>query len=260
MTTQIIMFIAATLSATTAFASDHHTTKLTTKNSLQNNIASTRTRPATQALQAKRMGGTFRPHTQNKPFRPPQFHTIDAELLPTALVEQTLSLESGWTIVSFNVLPLNTDAETLFADIAADMMLVKDNNGAFYSPEFNYNGLGEIEFGQGYFVNLKTETELTIRGRAVNPDQIVSVEPGWNTIGTTLDSDLDASCIDQYLAQFDPNYTDLLLVDSQGLEFDSSTQINDIGDLVPGLGYQLHLDTSTTIDFRWADVEDSCSP
>ncbi|GIR12989.1 MAG: hypothetical protein CM15mP23_15640 [Cryomorphaceae bacterium] len=40
----------------------------------------------------------------------------------------------------------------VFADIVSDVIIAKDYLGAAYLPEFNFNGIGDMEAGIGYQV------------------------------------------------------------------------------------------------------------
>ena len=256
---RMILALSALLTAPSSFANaPMSTTHTLNAGAHQADVASVQ--PSQRARQAKWAQANQRPGFTGKRIAPSRLRSLGGEYLPTNLVDQPIDLESGWTIVSFQSLPTNTDAAAVLADIEEDLLLIKDNSGNFYMPEVDFNGLGDLEFGQGYFVNMKFERFFTVRGRPAEPTMSMSLQPGWNTIGTTLATPIDALCLDRFLHDTDPNYAGLLMIDSNGAELDSDLQTNDIGDLEPGFGYQLHLDSSQNATFTWAEVESHCVP
>ena len=52
-------------------------------------------------------------------------------------------------------------ADAVFVDIIEDIVLVKDYLGSVYMPEMNFNGIGEMNPGQGYQVKTSNSTVLT---------------------------------------------------------------------------------------------------
>ena len=65
----------------------------------------------------------------------------------------SIDLYSGWNLIGY---PCSEpiDAEEAFSSIVEDIELVKDNNGTVYWPEFNFNGIGQLETLEGYQINL----------------------------------------------------------------------------------------------------------
>jgi len=60
-----------------------------------------------------------------------------------------LSLSQGWNMIGYTCQePLNViDA---FSSVEDKIIIVKDNLGNAYLPEFGYNGIGDLEFAKGY--------------------------------------------------------------------------------------------------------------
>ena len=257
MTLLPILSLAFTLNNAPAFAGSHEVSTPLPSATARDTVASPLRARATVA---KRAASTAGKRFNGKPAHPATLPTLGGEYLATNLVDQTMDLESGWTIISFQSLPTDTEVGHVLSSIDEDLMLIKDNVGNMYMPEANYNGIGDLEFGQGYFVNMKFERTLTVRGRPADPSANVMIHPGWNTIGTTLAQSIDAGCLDAYLQAHVPGYSAMLMVDSDGAELDTTTQQDDIGVLEPGFGYQLHLEAAHTIPFTWADIDSFCTP
>jgi hypothetical protein len=60
-----------------------------------------------------------------------------------------LSLTQGWNMIGYTcVEPLNVIE--VFSSVEDKIIIVKDNIGNAYLPEFGYNGIGDLEFAKGY--------------------------------------------------------------------------------------------------------------
>jgi len=77
-----------------------------------------------------------------------------------ALPEQTpISLNQGWGMFSY--LRTNAaNAEAVFADIIADVVIVKDNVGSAYLVEYGFNGIGDLLPGNGYQIKMSSPNTL----------------------------------------------------------------------------------------------------
>jgi hypothetical protein len=64
-----------------------------------------------------------------------------------------VNLVAGWNMIGYPCTQdmLLTDG---FSSIDDKISLVKNNNGAVYLPEFNFNGIGFLESGQGYQIKM----------------------------------------------------------------------------------------------------------
>ena len=79
-------------------------------------------------------------------------------LLPLSLFAQTiisieedrpLNLVEGWNMIGFTCNePI--DVIEAFLPIKDKVIVVKENNGAVYLPEYDFNGLGFLEYGYGH--------------------------------------------------------------------------------------------------------------
>jgi hypothetical protein len=77
-----------------------------------------------------------------------------------SIVEQNipLILSEGWNMIGYTcVEPLNVIEA--FSSVEDKIIIVKDNLGNAYLPEFGYNGIGNLEFAKGY--QLKITEDIT---------------------------------------------------------------------------------------------------
>jgi hypothetical protein len=78
----------------------------------------------------------------------------------TTFTEQNipLVLNQGWNMIGYNCIePMN--AEDAFAEISDKITIVKDNLGNAYLPNLGFNGLGDLEFSQGYQIKLTEDID-----------------------------------------------------------------------------------------------------
>jgi hypothetical protein len=70
-----------------------------------------------------------------------------------------ISLDAGWNMISYlrnDPMPI----ETALASISENLILVRNNAGELYWPEYNYNTIADMEPGQGYQVYISSPDEL----------------------------------------------------------------------------------------------------
>ena len=64
-----------------------------------------------------------------------------------------IDLDDGWNIIGYTC-QFEKDAEEVFQMVQDDILIVKDNNGKTYWPEFSFNGIGNLIPGLGYQIKL----------------------------------------------------------------------------------------------------------
>ena len=73
----------------------------------------------------------------------------------TSYVEQNISLEldAGWNMFGYSCYdPM--DLVEAFSPVVDKVIIVKNNDGKAYMPEFSFNGIGNLELHQGYQIKL----------------------------------------------------------------------------------------------------------
>lgn len=71
-----------------------------------------------------------------------------------------IDLEPGWQIIGY-LLDRPQRIDSVFNAIKSQILLVKDNQGKVYSPQFGINTIGEMQPCQGYKVNAASNVTLT---------------------------------------------------------------------------------------------------
>ena len=136
-----------------------------------------------------------------------------------------INLVSGWNMIGY---PCTQEivVSDAFSSIVNDIVIVKDNNGNVYMPEFSFNGIGFLEGGQGYQIKM-TEFVLgftfcqsiqfpTIDGctdcEAVNFSKLATNDDGscnYDSDGDGIgDADEIAGCQDESACDYNELATD----------------------------------------------------
>jgi len=65
----------------------------------------------------------------------------------------SIYLSQGWNMIGFGCIN-SLDSEIVFSPIIDHIVIVKDNLGNAYLPEWNFNGIGDLERGYGYQIKI----------------------------------------------------------------------------------------------------------
>jgi hypothetical protein len=122
-----------------------------------------------------------------------------------------MALVEGWNMISINIQPQeNLWIEGAGPDIRLMterlrnneerhiIILMKDGNGRFYVPEFNFNNIPYWDLAQGYQVKVNQGTEVYWAGESIPADTDIPLSESWNLIAYLPTYELDASAPDFY--------------------------------------------------------------
>lgn len=171
----------------------------------------------------------------------------------SCIFSQTLVINSGWSLISTYIQPEVLDISNVFSPLASNIVILKNNVGSAFIPEYNFNGIGDMLAGQGYQIKLNSDDQLTIVGDQLYPESTpIELILGWNLIA--------------YLRQFPANtgtvFDDMLVngslvivKDSYGNAYLPEWNFNGIGDMVSGKAYQLKTSEPHTLIYLSNDQE-----
>ena len=156
----------------------------------------------------------------------------------------SLELDQGWNMFSINVDPVDPDVETVLAPIVNELIIMKNSSGQTYIPDYDINHIGAFDFRQGYKGYLSQSVSLEISGQTVPPSTPIDLPEGWDMISylPTLPMDVEtalASIVDPLV----------IAKNGSGETYIPDYDINLIGDMMPGEGYQVYLDAATTLTY-----------
>ena len=177
--------------------------------------------------------------------------TTYLELNGVRPLTQTISLASGWNILSFTVSPDNRSMLSVVQPLIDNGTLVKVQNEAGVALEFLgsswYNFIGNMAVTEGYKVRVNASTSLNITGRPVESPLNIPLSTGWNIISYPFMNSQPA------LDVFDPLIDAGTLVKVQNeagvaLEFLTGYGwLDNIRTILPGEGYKVRTNANTTL-------------
>jgi choice-of-anchor B domain-containing protein len=158
--------------------------------------------------------------------------------------QQEITLESGWSLFSTYIITEDNSVESVFSNIINDVIIIKDENGNVYWPEFGLNSIGNLNIGDAYQIKMNNTNTLTLTGTEANCSTNISLNTGWNFIGYLNPNSYNVE------DTFSPILEELIIIkDSNGNVYWPLYSINTIGTLYPGEGYQIKV--SSDLEFNY---------
>ena len=66
-------------------------------------------------------------------------------------------------------------------NISDNLVIVKDVNGTAYLPDWDFNGIGDLDFKEAYLVKTNTAQSIDFCGEQLLPEQQpITLNEGWN--------------------------------------------------------------------------------
>jgi hypothetical protein len=187
------------------------------------------------------------------PETPVIFHNAEAEITANYIlvtsINQSMSISPGFVdMVSFRVLPDNPAIASIFNGISN--IVVQDDLGGFYIPDYQVNTIGNVSILEGYKIqNLDTESvNVTIPGFPAYSHSEITLK-GASVSNYYPFLSQDAMDIDEAFADI---VDDIMIVTSDmGGYYVPIYSINSIYNLTPGESYYFTAEsTSDDIKFR----------
>ena len=172
--------------------------------------------------------------------------------------QQMVSIPTGWSIMSTYIDPIYPNLENIFSELLQDIIIIKNENGELYYPDWNLNMIGEITIGEGYEIKmnnnggLKTGFVLIVNGEKINSDTGIELPEGWSIISyfhkeTFLIEDMLQS-IDSVIS---------IVKDGNGNVYipnpPSGPAVNTIIDMNPGKGYKIKILAGNNVILTYPD-------
>lgn len=167
------------------------------------------------------------------------------EQVTITLVTNEIMLSQGWNMISTYVIPDEFDIDSIFSEIGDNMVIMKNNAGQIYYPAFGINDIGDWDITQGYQVFMSQPETLSILGVQVIPESTtINLSAGWNMIAYLRNSPMD---IELTLASLTDDDNLIIAKDNFGNVYFPAFEINMIGNMLPGQGYQIFIINSDTL-------------
>ncbi len=158
-------------------------------------------------------------------------------LLAKEITNHSLVFNQGWNLFSSYINPINANMESVFANHASNVEIVKEEGGDIYWPQFNVNQIGDIQPGKGYMVRVSDTMVVDLLGVQLVPEEIqLTLVHNYGYIGFPYPAPAPI------LSTLDAVITDVELIkDENGLICWLDYNINEIGVFNPGEGYQIKM-------------------
>ena len=160
---------------------------------------------------------------------------------------QTINFTEGWFLFSTFIASDITDMEELFTPIIESIVIVKNNEGLTYLPEWNYNGIGNIANDQGYQVKTYYNVSLDVCGTQVSPESNpLNLLSGWNLISYLREEPANVVSV---VASLVESNNLVIFKNYEGLAYLPEWDYNGIGDMFPTQGYQLKINQAAVLEY-----------
>ena len=170
-------------------------------------------------------------------------HCVDSN----TMITQSINFPQGWSMFSVNGLTSNMDLHSILTPIVSDIIMAKDNYGAVYLSEFDYNGVGEINLGEAYQIKTSNATSISLNLEYIEPEtHPLILYTGWNMIGYIRTEPAPADLVLNDLIQ---NNNLIMAKDDLGAVLIPSMNYNGIGNMEPGKGYQIKVTENSLLHF-----------
>lgn len=150
---------------------------------------------------------------------------------------QSVSMVKGWNMISSYIQPQDPAIPAVFNDIEGQVNIVKNGDGQAYWPALNIDQIKVWSSEDGYQVNTAALTTLFVKGSSINPTQTpINLLAGWNLISYLRSSSM---AVGTAVAGINNSLT--IIKDGNGNVYWPAMNINTIGQMQPGQGYQVYM-------------------
>tara|TARA_B110000977_G_C11081390_1_gene493053 strand:- start:512 stop:4006 length:3495 start_codon:yes stop_codon:yes gene_type:complete len=106
--------------------------------------------------------------------------------------EKVLNLKKGWQIMPY-LREDNASVEAVFEDIKESIVIVKDDLGNVYWPDWDVNSIGNMKAGEGYQIKLEDELNFNYLANAIEMPveyRMDDVNPSYFTVSHITESNM----------------------------------------------------------------------
>jgi len=175
------------------------------------------------------------------------FSSITSMVNIVPITTQSFAIPNGWSLFSSYISTSNMSLTSLLEPIIDDLIIVKNNSGQAYIVEYNFNAIGDVLPGQGYFLKTTASSAFSIEGDYLKPELFpISLQHGWNMVGYLPIEPIDVEVVFQDLLD-----QELIIIvkDYSGNALIAEWGFNGIGSMNPGQGYQVKTNTAAVLQY-----------
>ena len=119
-----------------------------------------------------------------------------------------------------------------------NLIIIKDENGDVFWPNYQINQIGTITNGKGYLIKIQNEATLNIYGDILNYNYPINLNNGWSYLGYLHQ---EPYLVTDMLSPIDENNL-IIIKDHEGNIYWDEYAINTIVSMEPGKGYNIKLE------------------
>ncbi len=163
-------------------------------------------------------------------------------------ISQSIVLNTGWNIISANVVPTNLNLKDIFQPLidAGKLKKVMDETGKTIENLGAFGGwrnnISNLNITKGYKVNVTASSTLSLEGAPVQLPFDMALNVGWNIISYPATSTQDAKALFQALIDGGKLKK---VMDEAGKTIENLGAFggwrNNIGNFIPGKGYKVNV-------------------
>ena len=153
---------------------------------------------------------------------------------------QSIELSSGWSLFSTYICPFNLELDSIMSEFINNnnLIIIKDENGDVFWPNYQINQIGTITNGKGYLIKIQNEATLNIYGDILNYNYPINLNNGWSYLGYLHQ---EPYLVTDMLSPIDENNL-IIIKDHEGNIYWDEYAINTIVSMAPGKGYNIKLE------------------
>ncbi len=153
---------------------------------------------------------------------------------------QDIPLNNGWNTISSYLKPNSPDSlQYICSKISDKLLIMKNIKGQVYIPQYNINSIVNWQFAHGYQLYMTGADTLRIFGDKIDTENNgILLNAGWNLVSYLLDYEKDAA---EALISITGNNNLVIAKNLKGQVFIHSYGINTIGNMKPGIGYNIYV-------------------
>ena len=106
---------------------------------------------------------------------------------------QTINFPEGWYFYTHTVIPEFTSLDSILAPIIEDVIIVKDEAGNVFLPQWAFNNIGVPNISEGFMIKMAQAQTLNLSGLAINlGENPLEIHEGWNLFGYISSDELNS--------------------------------------------------------------------
>lgn len=164
---------------------------------------------------------------------------------PTGPSSQSIILPSTWSIFSTYLQPDSSNISYVLSEVEPNMIIAKDGLGQPYWPLYGVNLIGNLTPGWGYQIKMTNTDTLLVEGNIIQPDTLsIQLPAQWSMLGYVRVN--PAPIVDM----LSPIISSVAIVkNGYGQVYWPSYNIDLIGNMQPGEGYQIKMSSQQTLSY-----------